>query len=306
MYYIIVNPKSRSGGGSKLWLLVHRQLKLQQAAYQVFFTRYRGHAITLAQKITGNWNPKDILVVLGGDGTLNEVASGICPQSDVTLGYIPTGSGNDFARSMGISTDCAKALRCILNPTDIKCIDIGVSQHPAFSRNFVISSGIGFDAAITHEVAASHLKGFLNRIHMGKLIYTLIALKQLSFHQSFSLQIEMDEGRKHFYKNTYFAVAMNQCCEGGGLKFCPDARPSDGLLDIMIISDISKLKILCLLPTAYFGRHVNFRGVHLLRCKHAVLTADSPQPIHRDGEPDGIRNRLSVSLEPLALKIITQ
>lgn len=306
MYYIIVNPKSRSGCGMKLWNLVHQQLLLRKVEHRVFLTRYRGHAIKLAQEITGDWNPEDILVVLGGDGTLNEVASGICPQSDVTLGYIPTGSGNDFARSMGISTDCTNALNCILAPTDIKSIDIGKSWHSAFSRRFVISSGIGFDAAITHEVAASSLKGFLNRIHMGKLIYTLIALKQLFFHRSFSLQIELDEGRKQTYRNVYFAVVMNQRYEGGGLKFCPDARPDDGLLDILVLSDISKLKILCLLPTAFAGRHTHFHGVHLLRCRRAVITADTPQPIHRDGEPDGIRDTLTVSLEPLALKIITQ
>lgn len=307
MFYFIVNPKSRSGYGAKLWNYVHQTLLLRKLDYQVFFTRYRGHAAKLAQNLTGSgWKQDDTLVILGGDGTLNEAASGICKRSAVIMGYIPTGSGNDFARSMGIPSDAAAALNRILKPSEMKRIDLGTSRYASGNSHFVTSAGIGFDAAICHEAAVSPLKGLLNRLKMGKMIYTLIALKQLFFHRSFSLMVELDHQRKLLYRNVYFAAVMNQRYEGGGLKFCPEARPDDGLLDIMILSDISRLKILFLLPTAFFGKHTHIRGVHILRCQTAKLTADIPLPIHKDGEPDGIRNMLEVSLEPLALNIITE
>ena len=101
MYYFIVNPGSRSGNGKYVWQKAERILDQEDVEYRVFFTAYRTHATELAAEITAR-TERLTLIAVGGDGTVNEVINGIRDFSRVTLGYIPTGSSNDFARCMGI------------------------------------------------------------------------------------------------------------------------------------------------------------------------------------------------------------
>lgn len=104
MYHIIVNKKSRSGRGEKLWPVIEGELERRRTEFRVYPTKYRGSARETAARLTakGVWNPDDVLLAIGGDGTANEAVDGITSLSDVKFGYIPTGSGNDFARGAGI------------------------------------------------------------------------------------------------------------------------------------------------------------------------------------------------------------
>lgn len=178
MYTFIVNPNARSGLGQKLWLLVEADLKERGAKYQVFFTKYQRHAAKLVRRLTSNLRPHTI-VVLGGDGTINEVVDGIAQLENVTLGYIPIGSGNDFARGLGLPTDTKQALDNIMNPSHYCYINIGILAYDDTRRRFAVSSGIGFDAGVCHEAAVSRIKHALNRLRLGKLTYVGIALRQL-------------------------------------------------------------------------------------------------------------------------------
>lgn len=100
MYHIIVNKKSRSGRGEKLWPVIEGELERRRTEFRVYPTKYHGSARETAARLTakGVWNPDDVLLAIGGDGTANEAVDGITSLSDVKFGYIPTGSGNDFAR----------------------------------------------------------------------------------------------------------------------------------------------------------------------------------------------------------------
>ena len=102
MYLFIVNPNSRSGLGRKVWNEVEVVLKEQNIDYQVFFTKYQRHAIQIVESLTSD-GQEHTLVVLGGDGTIGEVLTGIVHPEKITLGYIPIGSGNDFARAAHLS-----------------------------------------------------------------------------------------------------------------------------------------------------------------------------------------------------------
>ena len=110
----------------------------------------------------------------------------------------------------------------------------------------------------------------------------------------------------HRFERAYFAAFMNQKYEGGGFKFCPEASPSDGKLDIMVAADLSKKKILCLLPTAFFGKHTKFRGVTILQCRSAEVSTGSTLPIHTDGEPIFLRNEMKVRLMEEKIRFITE
>src|SRR5699024_6389910 len=230
------------------------------------------------------------------DGTLNEVINGLKDPARRTLAYIPTGSGNDFARGMGMKTDFSRGIPPLFRSGTIRRLDICQCQTDRISKRFVISSGLGFDAAICHEALHSPLKKALNKIRAGKLTYTFLALRQLISFHPFCLQLITDNGRKRTFENVYFIAAMNLKYEGGGFQFCPQASADDGYLDLFLIHGMSKLKILLLLPTAFFGLHTRFKGVEIIRCQKAEFLADRPLPVHIDGESAGVSARVRVSV----------
>ena len=226
MYTFIVNPNARSGLGQKLWLLVKADLKERGAKYQVFFTKYQRHATNIVRDLTSDLRPHT-LVVLGGDGTINEVVDGIVQLENVTLGYIPIGSSNDFARGLGLPTDTKQALDNIMNPSHYCYINIGILAYDDTRRRFAVSAGIGFDAGVCHEAAVSRIKPALNRLRLGKLTYVGIALRQLLTLTPSKTTILLDDVRRLTFDKTYFTAAMNLMYEGGGFKFCPNAGFED-------------------------------------------------------------------------------
>ena len=98
---------------------------------------------------------------------------------------------------------------------------------------------------------------------------------------------------------------MNQKYEGGGFKFCPNASPSDGYLDVIVVDSLSKPKVLCCLPTAFFGKHTIFHGIHIFRCKKIDIHSDLALPVHKDGESAGILKEFSVSIGAAQVRMIS-
>lgn len=305
MYYFIVNPHSRSGHGMDLWRKAETILNDKDVEYEVYFTEYIGHAQKLARKIADFCVPCT-LSVLGGDGTLNEVINGLATSeySHITLGYIPTGSGNDFARGLGMDTDIETRLNAILSPAECTFVDIGLSKSDEVSRYFLVSSGIGYDADICRHVMLSRLKKVLNKLHLGKMIYVVIALKQLIFYKPSPVSVRLDKKATLRFSDVLFIAGMNLKYEGGGVKFCPDARFDDDTLDICLTNNIPKLKILTLLPTAFFGKHTGFKGVHMMKCRRMDIISKIPLPLHCDGEVLGFTERLTLMASGKQINVI--
>ncbi len=302
-YEFIVNPKSRSGMGKLIWDTLEPELKKRRVDYKVYPTERRKHAEKIVAGLTAD-GERHRIVVLGGDGTVNEVINGIRFPDKVVLGYIPIGSSNDFARGLKIPSDPLEALEIVLNPRRVMGMDIGSISRKGGTRRFAVSAGIGFDAAVCHEVCVSWWKKILNRIGLGKLSYAVVALDRLKKDRPAEMHITLDGGIEQIFENTYFAAFMNLPFEGGGFRFCPDASPEDSVLDIVILSGVSRLKALFLLPTAFAGKHVLFRGVTILRCRKAEVEMDRPMMIHTDGEPLFLRRQIRVGLMEEKLKVI--
>ena len=264
-YHFIVNAGARSGMGGMVWKSLEPELKKRRTDYLCHLTGRKGHAKKIAAEITGD-GLEHTLVVLGGDGTVNEVINGIEDPSKVTFGYIPIGSSNDFARGMGLETDPLKALDIILKPKKITELDLGELINCGSSRRFAVSAGIGFDAAVCHEVCVSKWKVLLNRIGLGKLSYAVVALDRLKKDRTVQMKVRLSDGTEQTFEKAYFAAFMNLPCEGGGFKFCPQASPSDGRLDMIVVNGIPVLKILFLLPLALAGRHTGFGGITFFKC----------------------------------------
>lgn len=307
MYYFIINPNSRSGKAALIWKDLEKILQERNIEYKTFFTKYKGHAALLSASITADL-PEGTslnLIAVGGDGTIQEVLSGVRDLSRITFGYIPTGSGNDFCRSMKLPQDPMEALELVLSdkrphPMDVPHISCGSS-----SSRFAISCGIGFDAAVCHEVSVTPMKKILNKIGLGKLVYLFVALKQLLFLKPSPMTLVMDDDQTEEFSKVYFTAVMNQKYEGGGFKFCPDASPSDGYLDVIVVDSLSKPKVLCCLPTAFFGKHTHFKGIHIFRCKKIDIHSEARLAVHKDGESAGLLHDFSVYMEPEQIKMIS-
>lgn len=294
MYFFIVNPVSRSGQGMKIWNRTKEKLQEKHIPYQVSFTKYNGHGKKLARQISLQAAGQN-LVVIGGDGTINEVLNGLPLDGSITLSYIPVGSGNDFARGMQLPTDPDLALEKILFSKDVQTIDVGKLKTQNRTSYFSISSGIGYDAEVCYEVSHSPMKKWLNRLHLGKLIYAYAAVKLLFTFQPSDMDVVLDGNRHYHFTKVYFIAGMNLQYEGGGFRFCPHASYRDGALDYLIVHDLSKWKILLLFPTAYFALHTHIPGITILQGKSIHITSTRPHKLHQDGEFAGIADTVTMS-----------
>ncbi|MFK4997392.1 diacylglycerol/lipid kinase family protein [Bacillus sp. N9] len=143
----IVNPAAKNGYSQKVWNKIRR--KLERIPHDVYYTKGKEDGMALAQQIATNTNQSLLLVAVGGDGTIHEVVNGAIEYEHVTFAYIPTGSGNDFAKGYKLPANPAKCLDVILHllPKEAKRVDCGVIRGET-PRYFVNSVGVGFDAII--------------------------------------------------------------------------------------------------------------------------------------------------------------
>lgn len=302
-YDFIVNPKARSGMGEMTWKMLEPELKKRRIPYKVHMTEKRNHAKKIAEDITSD-GKEHTLIVLGGDGTINETVNGIRAVEKTTLGYIPIGSSNDFARGLGIPKEPSEALEAVLDPKKIIHMDIGTLTSTAGTKRFLVSGGIGFDAAVCHEVCVSRWKVLLNKLGLGKLSYAVVALDRLKKDRPVHMTLISEDGGRREFPQTYFAAFMNLQYEGGGFQFCPAASPEDGMLDVIVAHGLSAPKILCLLPLAFWGKHTGFKGVTILRCRSARVEVSAPLALHTDGEPGFPRRSVQAGVMKERLKVI--
>lgn len=307
MYHFIINPNARSGLGLLVWQKLELILQDKNIPYHTHFTEHPRHASSYARALTINLaknNEHLTLVAIGGDGTVNEVLDGMTNFEHVTFGYIPVGSGNDFARSLSIPKKGEDALELILQKPHIASMDIGSLSFENHTRRFAVSAGLGFDAAVCEEANNSKLKPFLNKLRLGKLTYVGIALKLILLSRLEQITLTLDDQKPIVFQKGLFAVVMNHRYEGGGFKFCPNARYNDGELDVMVIAGLPKLKILTLLPTALKGAHTRFHGVYSYRCKKAVIETEHAFSTHMDGEVLSRQTRIEARCCEEKLRII--
>ncbi len=301
MYYIIMNPSSQSGQGLRIWKQLEPVFAEKKIPYRLMMSKHSGHIAKLAAEITSenaSGSSYVNLIILGGDGTVNEALQGIRDFSRVNIGFIPTGSGNDLARDMKLDRNPVKILEKILDDNILRKVDLGrlvisgsMQATPKRDgvkvpgdRFFVISSGIGFDAAVCEEALSSPLKDMLNKVKLGRLTYLVIALKQLIAARRISCDLFLDGGRPIHLNRFLFAAVMIHRYEGGGFKFCPQADAADGLLDLCLVGRLPKPVIFLALPTAFFGKHYIFPQIFHYRAARIEIKTSAPLWIHTDGE----------------------
>ncbi len=282
---VIVNPEASSGKGIKTWECVKSILDEKNAPYNVHILAAPGQATYVAARLTRELKEDCHILVIGGDGTLNETLNGIKDLEHTKLSCVRSGSGSDFALNMKIEKDVAKSVIHLLDEPEETEIDFGeVTADDYPPRRFLISCGVGYDADICKEVSESRVKKLFNRIGIGKLSYLLIGIKQIFTRKKTMALLYLDDKKPIRIRKLFFVVGMNHKYEGGGVPFCPDADPADGIMDVCLVKDMAKPLLLLAVAMVYSENHLRFKNINCYRCKSMYLAAMKPQQIHLDGE----------------------
>lgn len=289
MLYFIVNDNSRSGRSHKIWTDISRELKNQEIVFKAYRPKNAAHAAKIAGEISMMDDDDLRLVVIGGDGTINEVINGIKDFSKVKFACISSGSGNDFARGLKICGNHIEQLKNIISSGVTQRIDIGKvtfnGENTKRTRYFGISSGIGLDAIVCKKALDSKQKNFLNKIGLGKLTYVLLTVESLFSMQTIKATVEFDEDNKPFYADKMiFLAAMNMSAEGGGVRMTPDASCSDGKLSVCLAHKIPKWRTFFCLPLLMAAKHTGLKGFEIKDGRKITVTTDRPVVLHTDGE----------------------
>lgn len=317
MHHIIINPASRSGKGMKIWHQLLPILQQDKVAFQPYLTEKVGDATTIAKALTTGLTAPIRIIILGGDGTINEVLQGIQNFPLTHLAYLPTGSSNDFARDLNLETNPVKALEKILHTDTLLEMDLGVLSckrgyydlnqvfyQEEYQRYFNISSGIGFDAAVCEKALSSKIKNTLNHLGLGKLTYLGIALSLLLKGGNTDCVLTLDDAPPVRLPKLLFAAAMNHRYEGGGFLFAPDASHQDARLNLCAAHSLSFQRALRILPTAFSGNHLHFPEVYYHAASKIHLTTSIPLCVHTDGEVQIYANDIQFEITNHKLNLI--
>ncbi len=290
MIGFIVNPVSGGGNGMEQWKHIEQECRQRRIPYKVSFTNYEGHGIILAREAAKDPN-LDIVIAIGGDGTVNEVANGLY-QSTIPLGYIPSGTGNDFARAMEIPTNPIQALSKILEGNKFEMDIVSIR-----GRKYVNVAGIGFDGQVALTTNQSKYKSWL-----GKWGYFISVFRVLFTYKPSKVMLTIDDRTIEFDHVWLIAVA-NIPYYGGGMKICPSAKWNDQQLDLCIVSQMSRFKLLLMFPLVFSGKHMKLKEVKMMSGKNIEIRTTEPLQIHADGELLG-QTPVDIQLEPVPLTII--
>ena len=306
MYHVIINPASRSGKGLRIWNNeVEPALRKAGVPYRFYLSGQAGDTTRFMRDLCLREKEDMFVIVLGGDGTVNEALQGMDDSRRGTLGYIPTGSSNDLARDLGIPKKPLEALDVILRSGRPSPMDLGTVVYPdGEKRRFAVSCGIGFDAAVCEEALHSKIKDIMNKLGLGKLTYLGIALRQLFASKAVSGKLTLEDNAPVDIGNMLFTACMLHRFEGGGFMFAPDADARDGLLNLCAVGDLPKLLILFALPTAFRGKHYMFRGITPYRSGHLTIETTLPLWVHTDGEVARRSDHICVTCEKDAIQIM--
>ncbi len=296
MLYFLINPSSRMRKSMRTWRGIEKELKKEGIVYQATISKSQQDILDFARQLTSDEEEKT-LVILGGDGTLNAFLNGMQHTRGIRIGYLPLGSGNDFARGMGITTNYKEEMDLILYDRQIRQIHYGtVTYRSDRQHRFFVSAGIGFDARVCYQAEHSKAKRLLNTLGLGRLIYLAFGVRGLLKTDRFSAHLWAD-GEEVLTSNRFLFTSFHILpYEGGGFKFCPDVRPEDNLLHICAVEGIPGRKLPFIIPQAFVGTHIRRKGVHQFRCSEARITTDRPQYVHTDGETDYLYDEISISI----------
>lgn len=285
----IVNPISGTKKKGRVAKLIRELLDLRQFAPTIVMTEYAGHATQLAQHfaLEGYY----AVVAVGGDGTVNEVASGLV-GTNTALGIVPNGSGNGFARHLDISTRINRAIE-MLNTSEAINVDYGMVNDQCF----FCTCGMGFDATVAVHFSQGHTRGLTG--YVQNIVSNIFQYKPELYHiQGDGIDIT---------KNALLVNFANANQWGYNAYVAPQASVQDGWLDLVIV-DAFPIKAAAELTFNYLSKLIGEEGFHMdnIRVKEVKLTRMSDGPIHIDGDPIEMPAKLNIKIIEDGLKVLVK
>ena len=287
MYLFILNPTAGRGRSVRKFEEVKAVFDEKKIEYKVWETTYAGEATLLAKKAADE-GYKNIISV-GGDGTILEVATGLV-GADCNMGIIPAGTGNDFVRSLGLTTDVIVAAETILSGNAEK-VDIAKTEEDKYFMNV---AGCGFDTEVLYYTER------FKKNFKGQVAYIMGVLSALFRYSYIKARIELDD--RVVEQDIYLVAVANGKTYGGGMNVAPGADVQDGYFDITVIDRVSKLTVLKILPKFIKGKHAGVRQIRNYRSKKVRIISEKEVPINMDGEIIGT-TPMAFEILPSALNV---
>ena len=294
---LIVNLTAGGGKPNHHLETVLKYLKENGLNFKVCITSHQGEAVELAQNAADNG--AELIVSVGGDGTVNEIVNGIMKsKNNPSLGIIPLGWANDFIKSTNIPSDIIEACKIIIKGKTKK-IDVGLINGQIYFANIC---GIGFDAEVA--LLANQLKNrHPNWNTLSAYVYVLATVRKLlspfSYH---NVKIKFD-GQKIHSKILFIAIS-NGKFYGGRFKITPEAILDDGLLEVCVVKEMGRFKYLSIIPKVFKGTHASIKGVNFYRAKEVIIQSSEPILTQVSGEVIEGQKKFTITLLPKSLKLI--
>jgi YegS/Rv2252/BmrU family lipid kinase len=285
-WMVIVNPNAGSGKGKKDWGNISCLLEQYQITYNYVFTDCPKHAIQLTHDciLKGYRN----FIVVGGDGTLNEVVNGVfsqsvCPAVEIVLAMIAVGTGNDWGKMYGIPHSYEESIK-VIRRRKVRTQDVGIVEYVNGShdekRYFLNIAGMGFDALVVQRTNRQKEVG-----KNGKAIYLINLLRSLMIYKPAHIELDID-GQK--VSRDFFTISIGiGRYSGGGMLQTPNAIPDDGLFDITVIKKIGKGDIILSLKKLYDGNILKHHKIEGYKAREIRIESNPMISVEADGETLG-------------------
>ncbi|MGV3540170.1 MAG: diacylglycerol/lipid kinase family protein [Rufibacter sp.] len=282
----ILNPKSGSRSNINVPAVIQEHLDHQRWNHEVLLTQYAGHAPELARKAAEGG--ARVVVAVGGDGTVNEVARGLLGTS-AALAIIPKGSGNGLARHLNIPLEITQALALLNQPAFGRIDTCAINGHP-----FFCTAGIGFDGVVSAAFAQSTKRGLSS--------YIQLVVKEFRSYLSKPATVQVNE---HTLQSEFFVMAFANASQyGNNAYIAPMANIQDGLLDVCLIRQVGLAEALQLGYGLLTKQIANSALAEFHTCATVEVQSDEPQHFHADGEYMGQAQEFEVKLFPQTLEVV--
>jgi diacylglycerol kinase (ATP) len=275
MTTFLVNPASAGGATGRRWPSIERRAAGEGLRGDVRFSERQGHLAELARHAAEEG--ERLLVVVGGDGSVNEAANGIQGLPDVELAVIPRGTGWDFARSQGIPHRLGEAI-AVARDGRARAVDLGRASYRDGTSIFANVASAGMSGAIAERANGT------TKALGGKASYLLATVSVFRRWRPGEVRVAVD-GEERSGRMHDVIVALGPYL-AGGMKLCPDADPTDGKFDVLLIGDLTKRDLVLTMPKTYRGTHLPHPKAELLRGT-AVSIETAALPLELDGEQPG-------------------
>lgn len=291
--HIIANPKAGSGNAKKALELTKSTLNKKNIAFNVHLTEYPSHerkiAKQLVQTTLSDWEERtdftDLLLIIGGDGTLHQVVNALHAFPNIPIAYLPAGSGNDFARGLSLTRKVEQDLERILlvtAPSSIPLIatDFLGNDGPKLILNNI---GIGLDAHIVNTANHSKAKNWLNKLGLGSLTYLASVFSVLKKQKAFPVTFETNN-KTQTYQRAYLCTLTNHPFFGGGVAIDPTADIKEMELSVVLLEKVNIFLIIYLVIRLFFKKHLTSKYIHHFKTTQLTISTNSFEYCQTDGE----------------------